>query len=1006
VARQAGTESKALKQQLVSALLVILTAAALVAAGINFQQQRKFRLPDDGVTWVDQDRGGANRVVAAQIATGSPAEHAGLKVGDQLQQINGFATRTSAHVPRALIRLGAWSSANYVVQRGGVELKPKLILAENPLAASLMYQYVVGLVYIAIGLFVYYRRSRAPYGTHFYVLCLASFVLSTFHYTGKLNNFDKVMYWGNVAAGFAAPTIFLHFCLRFPAVRPWFRSWWKAALTYVPGLVLLGAYIGFASGAVVADGPLAQVRWMLDRAWLFYVGALYVAGGIVLAFAARRAEDLIERQQLKWLRNGALLGALPFVIFNVIPYSLGAIPGQFMNLAVFSLVLIPLTWAYAILRYRLMDVDLIFQQGYAYTLATLAVIGVLYGFVISVGSFDELPESTVALLIVIAMFLFQPIRSWIQEILDKYIFYRDRYDYRRTLVDFGRELSRETDLGTMLPAVAARLRELLRIRDVQFFLQKDGAFYRADMTNPVAAADPADTLDLSFLGAGSLLFFERTRHQIDAISRDLPVSVRQTVAELDLTYYFPCTVRGKTVAYLGASRTVEGDFLPSEDVELVTTLAGYAGIAIENALLYRSLEAKIAEFERLKEFSENIVESINVGIVAADLEDRVDSWNTQMEQLTGIPRDAATGRKLEELFPAKLAAALALDREGGEAGRVEHIFKHELRPANSSNGHGDTQVLANVAIAPLVTREGERIGRLVIFDDVTERAVLEQRLQQADKLSSIGLLAAGVAHEVNTPLAVISSYAQMLAKQMGSDDAKTKLLDKIAKQTFRASEIVNSLLNFSRTSKSEFEEIDLLRVIRESLGLIEHQLEKGGVTVSIEGAPGPLNIRGSAGKLQQVFLNLFLNARDAMESNNGHPRQLRVVVSSTGAASAARVSVEDTGRGIDSNVLPRIFDPFFTTKGAKKGTGLGLAVTYGIVREHGGTIEAVNRPGQGARFVLEFPLVRQAKLAVEPARLEAIPALVPAGDTAANRTESATTQPAPDVAESAKAVNA
>ena len=146
-------------------------------------------------------------------------------------------------------------------------------------------------------------------------------------------------------------------------------------------------------------------------------------------------------------------------------------------------------------------------------------------------------------------------------------------------------------------------------------------------------------MDLSFLGGTETLFFERTKHQIDAISRDMPATVRQTVAQLDLTYYFPCTVRGQTVAYLGASRTVEGDFLPSEDVELVTMLAGYVGIAIENALLYRSLEAKIAEFERLKEFSENIVESINVGIVAADLDDRVDSWNTRMEQLTGIPRE-------------------------------------------------------------------------------------------------------------------------------------------------------------------------------------------------------------------------------------------------------------------------------------------------------------------------------------------------------------------------------
>ena len=133
-----------------------------------------------------------------------------------------------------------------------------------------------------------------------------------------------------------------------------------------------------------------------------------------------------------------------------------------------------------------------------------------------------------------------------------------------------------------------------------------------------------------------------------------------------------------------------------------------------------------------------------------------------------------------------------------------------------------------------MSRDRERIGRLIIFDDVTDRAELEQRLVQADKLSSIGLLAAGVAHEVNTPLAVISTYAQMLAKQVADDSQKSLILDKIAKQTFRASEIVNSLLNFSRTSTTSFGEVNLNRVVQETLSLVEHQFRKAGVEVTAE----------------------------------------------------------------------------------------------------------------------------------------------------------------------------
>ena len=220
---------------------------------------------------------------------------------------------------------------------------------------------------------------------------------------------------------------------------------------------------------------------------------------------------------------------------------------------------------------------------------------------------------------------------------------------------------------------------------------------------------------------------------------------------------------------------------------------------------------------------------------------------------------------------------------------------------------------------------------------------------QADKLSSIGLLAAGVAHEVNTPLAVISTYAQMLGKQVANDEQKSLILDKIAKQTFRASEIVNSLLNFSRTSTTAFGELNLNRVIQETMSLLEHQLQKAGIQVAMDLDAGLPAINGNAGKLQQVFLNLFLNARDAMEP--GGKLEVRTWAEEAGA----RVEVADTGPGIPPESIRRIYDPFFTTKGIRKGTGLGLSVTYGIIQEHAGSIEVFNRRAGGACFHLGLP---------------------------------------------------
>jgi len=351
----------------------------------------------------------------------------------------------------------------------------------------------------------------------------------------------------------------------------------------------------------------------------------------------------------------------------------------------------------------------------------------------------------------------------------------------------------------------------------------------------------------------------------------------------------------------------------------------------------------------LKDFNENIVESINVGVLAVDLQDQIESWNSQMEVMYALPRAQVLGKPLSEVFQGEFAQEFYRLRQSPG---IHNLYKFRLAtPTNETR-------TANIAIAPLVTKKFSVVGRLIIMDDITERIELEAQLTQADKLSSIGLLAAGVAHEVNTPLAVISSYAQMLSKQLQGDEKKFAVLDKITRQTFRASEIVNNLLNFSRTSATEFSDVDLNRVILDTLSLLEHQFKTSKIRVHDELSPHLPRIQGNAGRLQQVFLNLFLNAKDAMPQGG----VLRVTTSNGDGVS---VVVTDTGSGIPQEHIQRIYDPFFTTKtlpqdGQRRGTGLGLSVTYGIIQEHAGKIRVESAPEEGTSFYLDFPLMRKA----------------------------------------------
>ena len=928
----------------VAIVLFLLTVVAVTFAGFNFQAERKVAAPDDGILWAET----GGHLIAEHIQPGGSGAKAGVKAGDELVAVNGQEVKDTAGLERQLYRTGIWSKATYTLVRHSVSLDSQVILipADRSLYNSLR---LIALIYLGIGVYVLLRRWTAPGSTHFYIFCLVSFIAYSFKYTGKLDAFDWEIYWCNIVAWLLQPALFLHFVLTFPEKRQFVRQRpWVLSLAYLPGLLLLARHV-LALRLAQASG---QLRWDMDREEMAYGALLFIAAASILWYSYRRATTTILRQQLKWVTRGTILAIVPYTLFYVVPYLLGTLPGTAMKVSVLSLGLLPLTFGYAIFRYRLMDVDLIFKRGVVYTLAAATVAGLYFALVAGVAWLVQAQKPTsgavgLILAVVVTALLFDPVRKWIQGRVDQF-FYRTRYDYRRTLIEFGRDLSSETDLNALLSSVLDRLARTLAVDRLAIFLNAGEEPERFDLAKSSGLKTPAN-LDLSFLSVPrpemvGHLFFENT-HQVP---RETAGS-QEAIARLDLNYYIPCRAQQNTIAVLGLGKTNKGDFLSSEDVELLETLGGYLGIAIQNGRLYASLQQKVAEYERLKDFNENIVESINVGVMALDMEDRIESWNSQMEVMYAMPRWQTLNQPLSAIFPDEFAEEFYRVRQN--AG-INNLYKFRLKtPA------GELRTV-NVAIAPLVTRKFQVIGRLVIIDDITERVELESQLSQADKLSSIGLLAAGVAHEVNTPLAVISSYTQMLAKQLQGDPQKSGLLEKITRQTFRASEIVNSLLNFSRTSGTEFADVDVNKVILDTLTLLEHQFKTARIQVASELTPRISAIQGNVGRLQQVFLNLFLNAKDAMPGGG----TLRVATSNGDMVS---IRVTDTGSGIAPEHIQRIYDPFFTTKtapkeGQSRGTGLGLSVTYGIIQEHAGKIRVESTPGAGTTFALDFPLSRKA----------------------------------------------
>jgi PAS domain S-box-containing protein len=939
---------------LISVALPVAIAVTLIClAVLNLVTVRAWRgEPEDGVLWALEGINGTN-VVAREIAKGSAAERAGLLAGDVLLVLDGREVKSPRDVDAVMHMATDGRRLVYIVARQTAEQPVSVTLQPMPMTQFGLYYSLaaVGIFSIVIGAAVRLRRPADQATLHFFWLSVAFFGAFAFHASGKFDRLDYFFWWADVVARLALPPLFLHFALVFPdRPRPWVTTDAGRAMVpalYVPAFLLGGARVTLMLSGL--HGPQSsQLLERIEALEYAYLAACLLGGLALMLRALSRLRSVTARRQLRWIVWGSAVGAVPFVFLYVLPYLAGK-PIPYSEYTAVLLGCIPLAFASAIVRYRLMDIEVIIKKALV-AAAVLLVLALIYSGVFWVATVftGTTPDSRFwALFATLVVALVYPwLWRAIQAALDR-LYYRDRYDYRRALVSFARELNSDLDLDRLSTRLVTRVRETLAAERIALLLtdpgQDDGDFIAV----AALGLDGSPALSISRKSAlGGRMVLGQT------VSIDDPIPQRRLGGEASaewksagLYYFVPCVAKEVTIAVLAVGRKAFGEPLSSEDTTLLGAVASQAATALENARLYGQLRVKAEEIERLRQFSDSVVESLTDGLVVVDLEDRIMRWNRRLETLIGLERGRAIGRRLPAVFDKVFLDSVYAARRDSPQGAT--LYRVPLAVTHS----GQKRLLVNAGIAPFQTADGVKVGWIIVLEDITDRANLEEQLRLSEKMAAIGLLAAGVAHEVNTPLTGISSFTQMLLERSDADDPRTQLLEKIERQTFRAAKIVNSLLNLARPSDGEAGPVDLNGVIGDVLSLLEHQFKTSRVQVRKELTGQPVIVRGVEYKLQQVFLNLFLNARDAM------PKGGWLSVSARIDASEAIVELADTGVGIPAEHLARIYDPFFTTKPEGRGTGLGLSVTYGIVQEHGGTLVCESAVGQGTRFRLTLPAI-------------------------------------------------
>jgi two-component system NtrC family sensor kinase len=899
-----------LAKRLVFGVLAIVTLATIGVAFVSFARKVD---SFSGAGFTAQSDGGA--LVLTSVEPQGSAARAGLKAGDRIILADGQTASSLANPAKSLAR-PPLPHRLVVITDGEVR---GVSLGEPSVHADVRYLFLafVGFLYLIIGLFTI-ARDRTPPAAIFWALCLCSFAVYVLTPAGAHDTLWRVAWVAEDVYRAFLPALLLHFFLVFPrriATRRFIP------LLYVPAAV----YVALEA-AILGLAPTPKAAALLEAAtrfWFVYF-AVYVAAVLarLLELMRRRPDDAQAEKQIRWIGLGVIVGLAPFLILSALPRAFGLESPLLSTLAVVPLVLIPLSFAYAILKWRLWDVEIFVREAIGTTGAVLlgGMTFVLLNSLLD-RTLEGMPAAGKNVVsfgsgIVLASLLV-PVKKRITDVLER-IQYHDTYRARRALLDVARDFATPRPREEVVRAIVQRVEDALRVVPCSLFLfEGPGRDPDAGALAEALAGEDAIRLRGTAFGAA-------------------PPAALVRFHSLGYRAFFAMRCGGELVGALGVGYKDGRIPLSSEDEALLVAVLAQASLAYENARLYGALAQRLEEIRTLQEYQESVIRSSSSGIVVVDAAERIHSANPAFALLVGRGESELDGLPLSEALPG-----VSLGEPPPDGG--EWRFEARLHGRDGEERHLQLAVSAFA---------GASDRRVVVVEDMTDRIRSERAVAERERLASLGVLAAGVAHEVNTPIAGLSSYAQILLSETSPGDPRYSILKKMERQTFRAAHLVNNLLEFARPRPRAAMKTDLRAVLANAAESVETAF--AGRTLELEVDPNgePAFVTGDPRELEQVFVNLLTNARDAS------PEGGIVTCRLERHDGSARVVVADRGAGLDAAAAQNAFRPFYTTK-KSGGTGLGLAISRDIVRRHGGEIVLEARSGGGAEARVDLPLAQE-----------------------------------------------